>query len=147
MDSAHKLLLLTNVATALILTGLIWTIQLVHYPLFAQVGSANFATYEAEHSARITLLVMPLMLAELAAAGLLALAPPPGVRAWEAWLGLALVLLAWGVTMFASVPQHAALSSGFDALAHRLLVQTNWLRTLAWSGRGLLVVVWLWRAL
>lgn len=147
MDTAHKLLLLTNVGATLLLTGLIWTIQLVHYPLFAQVGAAGFPAYEAEHSARITLLVMPLMLVELIAAGLLALAPPPGVRAGEAWLGLALVIAAWAVTFFVSVPQHTVLSSGFDAAAHRLLVQSNGLRTLAWSGRGVLMLVWLWRAL
>ncbi|MGB0385973.1 MAG: hypothetical protein ACPGWR_14225 [Ardenticatenaceae bacterium] len=33
-----KLLLLIHTATTLSLVGLIWTIQLVHYPLFEQVG-------------------------------------------------------------------------------------------------------------
>jgi hypothetical protein len=37
------------------------------------------------------------------------------------------------------VPQHAALGAGFDEAAHRTLVLTNWLRTVAWTLRGLLV--------
>ncbi len=142
-----KWILLANVASTLILVGLIWVIQVVHYPLFAYVGEAGFPAYEAEHSSRITLIVMPLMLIELGSAGLLLLTPPAGIPTWQATLGLGLVLLAWGVTFFVSVPQHNILSGGFDAAAHRLLVESNWLRTLAWSGRGLLVLWWLGRLL
>ena len=36
----------------------------VHYPLFAHVGQDKFASYEAIHTHRITLLVAPLMIAE-----------------------------------------------------------------------------------
>jgi hypothetical protein len=142
-----KLILLANIGATLVLVGLIWVIQVVHYPLFAQVGAANFPAYEAQHSGRITLIVMPLMLIELGTAGLLALAVPPSIATWETWLGLGLVLVAWGVTFFFSVPQHNVLSGGFDAAAHRALVESNWLRTLAWSVRGGLVLWWLWRLL
>ena len=54
-------LIVANAAVTLMLVGLILTIQVVHYPLFARVGAAGFAAYEAAHSARITVLVMPLM--------------------------------------------------------------------------------------
>ena len=41
---------------------------------------------------------------------------------------------------FLSVPQHAVLARGFDADAHASLVTTNWVRTVAWSARGLMLL-------
>lgn len=122
--------------TTLPMVGLIWFVQVVAYPLFARVGSAEFTRYHEAHSFLITLVVGPLMMIELLAA--LAWVAEPGelVSRPVALAGLGLVVLAWLVTGLVSVPQHAVLGSGFDARAHALLVSTNWLRTFAWSARG-----------
>ena len=131
------------------MTGLIWVIQVVHYPLMAQVGQTSFGAYHAAHSRLITLIVMPMMLLELGSALTLALTytadPQRPSGAWL-WLGVALLGVAWATTALASVPAHGVLSGGFDAQAHATLVQTNWLRTLAWSLRALLVS-WLYLTL
>ena len=131
-----KLILLTNVAATLYMTGLIWCIQIVHYPLFAQVGREGFAAYEAAHSSLITPVVGLPMLIELATAGLLLFFRAPAIRLSEAVIGLLLVVVVWLSTMFLQVPQHNILSAGFDAAAHQFLVNSNWLRTIAWSLRG-----------
>jgi hypothetical protein len=110
--------------------------QLVHYPLFARVGAASFPAYEAAHQVRITWIVAPLMIVELAAAAWLAFRPPPGIPPAAAWTGLALALIAWAVTGLVSAPLHGVLAGGFDAGAHRALVTTNWIRTAAWTGRA-----------
>lgn len=121
------------------LVGLIWTVQLVHYPLLAFVGREGFVAYAARHSRVITPLVGPLMLLELGSAVWLALRPPPGVP-WAVWgAGLALTLVIWASTAFVQVPLHRAFASGFSADTVSRLVRTNWIRTLAWSARGLLV--------
>ena len=44
-DEMTGLVLLANVASTLILVGLIWFVQVVHYPQFERVGSAAFADY------------------------------------------------------------------------------------------------------
>ena len=124
----------------LAMTGVIWTVQLVHYPLFGRVGEAGFAAYELEHSSRITLLVGPLMAVELATAALLVWRRPEGVPGAVVWVGLALVAVIWASTAFVQVPLHGRLSRGFDGRAHELLVLTNWVRTVAWSARGALAV-------
>ena len=49
--------LLAHVASSLFMVGMIWTIQVVHYPLFALVGTDQFTAYEAAHSSRITALI------------------------------------------------------------------------------------------
>ena len=135
---------LIHLGATLALVGLIWTVQVVHYPLFSGVGAEGWAAYEAAHQSRITVVVAPLMLAELATAVGLVLARPAGVPAWAVIVGAALVGLIWASTAFVQVPLHNALSRGpFDGDAHARLVATNWLRTVAWTARGGLV---LWMA-
>jgi hypothetical protein len=132
--------LLAQAFASLALTGLIWCIQVVHYPLFAAVGRDEFTRYEADHARLITLVVGPLMLVELAAALWLAAVRPAGVPAWMAWTGLALVAAIWLSTAAIQVPCHAKLAAGFDAEVHARLVSSNWIRTVAWTARGLLAL-------
>jgi hypothetical protein len=137
-------ILLAQAAVSCFLMGLIWTIQVVHYPLMAKVGAANFADYERLHSNWITPLVGPAMLVEAALAGVLLLQRPPAMPTWMPWAGAALVATIWAVTFLVSVPCHAALADGFDAQAHARLVDTNWLRTLAWTARAGLATWMVW---
>jgi hypothetical protein len=116
--------------------GVILVVQVVHYPLFRHVGTAEYTTYQAEHMRRITWVVAPLMTTELVTAGVLVWVPPPGVAAWQAWTGLGLVLGIWGMTALVQVPLHARLTDGFDAAVHSRLVRTNAFRTLAWTLRA-----------
>lgn len=131
---------LVQLASTLAMTGLIWFVQVVHYPLFRRVGAAGFARYAADHSQLTTLVVGPLMLAEAATALALALDPPRLVPAAWAWAGVALVLVVWLATAFLSVPQHGVLALGFETTAHQSLVATNWVRTIGWSLRAVLVL-------
>jgi hypothetical protein len=134
-------LLLANTAVCFVLVGLIWTIQWVHYPLFARVGAEGWSVYHAEHSARITTLVGPLMVAELLLAAALFLAAPPERRGVAA-LAAGLVGVAWGSTMLLSVPIHGRLGDGLDLGQVASLVNTNWVRTAAWTARGALLLGW-----
>ncbi|MDX2141008.1 MAG: hypothetical protein SF123_23200 [Chloroflexota bacterium] len=135
-----KWILLIHVGATLMMAGVIWIIQVVHYPLFDRVGSQTYTAYQSGHMSLITCIVMPLMLAELVTAGLLVLAQPPGVTPVQAWVGLVLVGVVWFMTAFVNVPQHSTLAIGFDSAVHQALVTTNWVRTLAWSARGVLVL-------
>jgi hypothetical protein len=57
-------------------------------------------------------------------------------------VGLALVAAIWLSTALLQVPRHTTLGSGFDGSAWSGLVRTNWIRTVAWSSRGI-VVLWM----
>lgn len=133
-------LLVVHAAVTWCLVGLIWTIQLLQYPLFAHVGEAGFAAYHARHSRSITFLVGPLMLVELVTAVAL-VARPTGVSPLVTWVGLGLVVVIWGATALVSVPIHARLGAGFDRAEIARLVATNWIRTVAWTARGVLLAV------
>ena len=133
--------LLFNLATVLPMTGLIWFVQVVHYPLFAGVGEERFAAYQATHSRSTTFVVAPLMTVEGVTSGLLALDAPEGVAGWVMWVGLGLTGVTWLATGLLSVPQHNRLAVAFDRDAWRRLVVTNWVRTVAWSAHALLLLV------
>lgn len=131
-----------HAAATLYMVGLIWFVQLVHYPLMARVGAEGFVAYQKLHTRWTTLAVGPAMLAEAATAALLLfLAETVDYPATLAWAGFALVLVVWGSTAALQVPCHHALERGFDPAVHRRLVRSNWLRTVAWSARGVIVVI------
>ena len=140
-------MLLGNLVVTLYLTGLIWTIGVVHYPLFNMADRTTFATFEAAHSARISSIVLLPMLAELALSVTLAFQPGSVAPGWAAWLGLALVIVIWLSTFLLQVPQHGLLSGGFSQSAFETLVSTNWIRVVAWTARGGLMTWLVWRQL
>ncbi|HSG80544.1 MAG TPA: hypothetical protein VLD62_13260 [Acidimicrobiia bacterium] len=134
-------LLLVHAGATLVLAGLIWTVQVVHYPLFDGVGADRFTEYEARHASSIgRLLVVPAGI-EVVAAGWLAVDPPDGVPPWLILSSGALLFAVWVVTVLVQVPTHRRLSSGFDPDVHRRLVVSNWWRTGAWTVRGIVALV------
>jgi hypothetical protein len=132
-------LLAAHAFVTLFMTGLIWFVQVVHYPLFDRVGKPDFAAYEAQNTRRTGFLVGGPMLLELGLAA--ALAWTPGGTA--AWCGLGLLGIIWLSTAVSQVPMHRRLERGFDMVAHRRLVAGNWVRTIGWSIRGVLAILML----
>lgn len=134
-----------SLAVSACLSGLIWTVQLVQYPLFAKVGADAFRVYHALHSLRISWVVVPLMLLELLLAVALAVRGCGVAPSW--WIAAisALVLVVWLSTFGLQVPCHRRLGQGFDLSIWQRLVVTNWIRTAAWSTRTLLLGWWVLR--
>jgi hypothetical protein len=138
-EMAHGVVLL-HLAATLFMVGVIWFVQVVHYPLMVYIGRAESAAYEQAHTRRTAWVVGPPMLIELATGMLLLWVRPAGVSLTQALVGVALLAVVWGSTQFVQVPCHERLSRAFDPGVHRRLVSTNWARAAAWSLRGFLVV-------
>lgn len=136
------MVLLLNAASTWAMVGLIWFVQMVHYPLFAGVGAAGYVDYQALHMRTTGWVVGPLMLMELVTSLLLVVPAlrPAGVPPWLLWAGLATVAVNWLSTVTLQIPAHDVLTRGFDLAAHRRLVLTNWIRTAAWTLHGVLTV-------
>ena len=123
------------------MVGLIWLIQMVHYPLFASVGVEQFSDYSERHQFLITFIVGPVMAAELITAIVLAFYPvTPEVGIWFR-IGLGLLVMIWISTALIQVPQHGKLTNGFDLATVQALVRGNWIRTIAWTLRGFILLV------
>ena len=121
------------------MVGMIWTIHLVHYPLFAEVGPESYVSFQSEHVARIgDLLLVPWVVEGGTLLALLwfamvarrrDLVTPVLVGA----VAMAIVLVISGLW---SAPAHGDLADGFDAAVHDRLMAANLVRALAWAVRG-----------
>lgn len=127
----EKLLFLQLIASTF-LCGLIWVIQLVHYPTYRFVQENNFKDFQKFHQRWITVVVGPMMLVELGIA--LALLSY-GNNPWF-WLNLSSVLLIWAFTFCVSVPRHNQLTEARQTEVIESLIWTNWPRTILWTLRS-----------
>lgn len=127
------------------MTGVIWVIQLVHYPIFDRIeagdSGAAWVQFARHHTRSISFVVGPFMLAEGVTGLWLVVAPPADAGRVLAMVALVLMGVAYGTTAFVSAPIHGRLADRFDAGLHRRLVSTNWIRTAAWTLRAAVVLV------
>ena len=133
--------LIANLVASCVMTGVIWFVQHVHYPLLAQVEMGQAVTVAEEHQRRTGHVVaLPMAVEGLTTLALLA-QQPAGVTWFLPWIGSIVLAIALGCTVVLSVPLHAKMATNPDARVGAKLVSTNWPRTLAWSLRAVVCVV------
>jgi hypothetical protein len=138
MNEPLAIVLYLHTASTLAMAGVIWFVQVVHYPLFKRVDQRGFTDYEAGHTRLTSLVVGPLMTAEAVCAVTLTILRPEELLIW---VGLGLLFGIWLSTITLQVPLHRRLARGFDRQSHRRLVSTNWLRTVGWTARSAVALV------
>ncbi|MGF1598068.1 MAG: hypothetical protein ACFCVK_14225 [Acidimicrobiales bacterium] len=121
------------------MVGVIWMVQVVHYPMLAGYSAVAPVRAAVDHQRRITSVVGPLMTAEGVTALILLVDRPATMGALSAWIAAALLGVALLSTIAIQVPLHSRLAGGHDEGAARQLITTNWLRTAAWTCRGLVL--------
>ncbi|CCH52135.1 hypothetical protein BN8_01109 [Fibrisoma limi BUZ 3] len=112
------------------LVVLIWLVQLIIYPSFRYMSPEQLAVWHPKYTNLITVIVGPLMLAQV------------GLVGWElftrfSWLALisaVLVGLTWVLTVFQAIPLHNQIAAGIN-LSDTIerLISANWLRTVIWT--------------
>ncbi len=135
MPAGTALLLTIHLAATAAMAGLIWFVQVNHYPLFDRIGPDSFVVYEREHQRLTSWVVGPFMAVEGVTALLIAGTELDTVGATLAIEGLVLLAVIHASTVFLQVPAHTRLSDGHDPAVVRRLVSTNWIRTIGWSAR------------
>lgn len=141
-DQLNALIPMAHAVATWFMVGLIWFVQIVHYPLMGEVPAEAFPAYAKAHQRRTTWVVGPVMLMEGGSALLLFWLPHGDFAGTlMRWIGLALLVLIWISTFAVQVPLHERLASRFDKAAWRRLVVTNWLRTIAWTFRGTIALL------
>jgi uncharacterized membrane protein len=131
-------LFLTQLLVSFFLCGLIWIVQLVHYPSFKYIDKDVFVKFEVFHTRNISLIVVPAMIIELVTALLLFTSQPQSDI--YILINLILVILIWIATLVFSMPYHNKLSKSKDIKSINKLINTNWLRTAIWSTKSLLLL-------
>jgi len=109
---------------------LIWIIQLIVYPAFKDIERSNLIRWHKAYTKRISVLVGPLMIAQMTVYLYGSLTQPSAQRI----IGLALLVVLWLITFALFVPLHNRISKG-NALGPTLdrLVKANWVRTVLWT--------------
>ena len=134
--------LMVTLAFTLYMTGMIWSMQILEYPLFALVGEKEFPSYHRRHNRALPLLVILPSLAAVASAVVLIFTRPARLPLWAPLVIAALDVIVIVVTALREAPLHAKLDrEGASPVVIRELVQGNWVRTLVWTANALLLLV------
>lgn len=131
--------LVVSTGAAWAMVGLIWMVQVVHYPMLADYSALAPAAATLDHQKRITWVVGPLMAAEGVTALILLFDRPASMSDWSAWIAAGLLGVALLSTVLVQVPLHTRLAERHDADAARRLIASNWVRTAAWTARGVVL--------
>jgi hypothetical protein len=122
-------------------TGVIWVLQLNHYPLYVKVGQHEFRDYLTAHNGRILLPIVLPSIAAFISSLLLLWRQPVQIPNWSLWLVNLLNAATLLSTIFVQGPAHNQLArGGYSEILIRKIITTNWLRTIAWTVNGLLLL-------
>ena len=136
-DHQFILSLIHLISTSLIV-GIIWVIQVVHYPSFHFIGNSKYISFQKFHMERISYIVIPVMLVE-SISGFLLIYDELNLILL---ISMVLLLSIWMLTAFFFASVHQQLVSGYKQETVRKLVKINWIRTLLWTLRLVLLIIY-----
>jgi len=141
------LLLILHSAITFGMTGVIWFVQFIHYPIIQIMPRQETTLFEKLHWNRTLGIAIVTLTLELATGVALLIWTPPGVLVFQLVFGLLLLGLIWLTTWGVCVPQHCKLKKCGSPAAATVLMKANALRSILWTVRSLLVVWMLLSAL
>ena len=137
-DHSSSMLFLHILSTA-IMVGIIWVIQIVHYPSFHYIDKNRYVSFQNFHMNKISYIVIPFMSIE-AISGIILLYDDQSVIFI---ISLIILLVIWTLTAFYFARTHQLLANGYKKDIVRKLVQANWVRTGLWTLRLLILITYL----
>ena len=127
------LVLIAHLIFSSVMTGVIWVIQIVHYPSFHFIEKELYTAFQRFHMNKISIIVIPIMLAELIT-GILLLFDKSSKNPFLT-ISLIMLILIWAITGVFFAKAHNKLIIGYQELVVNQLVVMNWIRTLLWTLR------------
>ena len=119
-----------------LMVGIIWVIQLLHYPTFHFIKESDYVEFQHFHMQRISFIVVPVMIIELLSGFMLVYY----FRSNLFILCLTILLVIWLITFVFFTKLHQSLLGGYDKIIVNKLVQINWSRTVLWSLRLIILI-------
>ena len=134
------MLVLHLIATS-VMVGVIWVIQLVHYPSFHFIELKQYTDFQRFHMSRISYVVIPAMFTELFTLILIVISMD---KIDNLVLASAILLIfIWLMTAVFFSGVHQRLTLGYEQAVVDKLVKLNWGRTLLWTLRLLLISIYM----
>ncbi|MCB1111758.1 MAG: hypothetical protein H7A37_09340 [Chlamydiales bacterium] len=141
MTEFYLIILLANIFTTIVLTGIAWYTQIAHYPLFRHTDKGEEGgNYFKAHQQQNLVIMAPFMVIELLTALVLISAPFSNEKQIALWFAFAIVIFIWAYTYFKVYPLHVQLTRGYSEVGVEDLIRHNWARIIAWSTRSLILL-------
>jgi hypothetical protein len=134
----NNFVLLGHLIFTSIMTGVIWVIQIVHYPSFHFIEKELYTAFQKFHMNKISIIVIPIMLAELITGMMLFL--DKSSKSPFLIISFVILVLIWLITGVFFSKAHNELMTGYQELVVNQLVVMNWIRTSLWTLRLLLLI-------
>lgn len=128
-----EIIFMLHFSISAFMTGVIWFVQLVHYPTLTVLNREQFSMYNQMHFKPTTFLTFPFMLLELISGTWLLIDQPPTIIVPHLAINLVFIIIIWLTTMFFQVPLHFRVSKYPTKKALKKLIKTNWVRTILWT--------------
>ena len=119
-----------------LMVGIIWVIQLLHYPAFHFIKERDYVEFQHFHMQRISFIVVPVMIIELLSGFMLVYY----FRSNLLILCLIILLVIWLITFVFFTKLHQSLLDGYNKTVVDKLVKINWSRTILWSLRLIILI-------
>ena len=120
-----------------IMVGVIWVMQLVHYPSFHFIDSSRYRSFQNFHMKNISFIVVPAMIFELGS-GLIILYYNIQDSFWF-FISMLMLITIWIITAVFFTALHGKLTRGYDRVIVDSLVRINWIRTGLWTARLIII--------
>jgi hypothetical protein len=125
-------LILANLTLAAYCTGSMWTMQLMHYPLYANIGRAEFVNYIAGNNRRAVMpTIIPgvaIVIVSIATAITTSYAGAAAIVGAVASVGVAASSAKWQARIHLNLRR-----DGYSSEQIAQLVATNWIRTILYT--------------
>lgn len=145
MEELVQSVIVLHFSATVFMTGVIWFVQIVHYPLFAKVPVDAYPAYERQHQRLTTFVVAPAMVIELLSGAWLAHFLSDFRNSLLFAASGAVLIVVWLSTFFIQVPCHQSLTEKFSQQVHRKLVLSNWVRTIGWTVRSIALAIFVFK--
>ena len=140
MITSDYYLFVIHLVSTSFMVGVIWIVQLVHYPTFLFIDEQKSYDFQKFHMSRISYIVMPAMTTELFSGIYIFIYSNMAIDSNLFLLALTILIINWIITALVFVKMHNKLLINYKIEIISLLVKWNWLRTLLWSVRLILLL-------
>ena len=140
MIASDYYLFMIHLVSTSFMVGVIWIVQLVHYPTFLFIDEQKSNDFQKFHMSRISYIVMPAMTTELFSGIYIYIYSNMAIDSNLFLLALTILIINWIITALVFVKMHNKLLINYKIEIISLLVKWNWLRTLLWSVRLILLL-------
>ena len=120
------------------MVAIIWIVQILHYPTFKLIDQKKYEEFQDFHMKRISYIIIPIMLVELSSGVIVLILDSSLYTLFAA--SLMLLIFIWILTALLFSKVHAYLLKGYDEDSINKLIDLNWIRTIFWTVRLIILI-------